>query len=152
MSGWILSIVGVVAVGVLVDILLDDKDLGKYIKGIFGIIVVLVILDPLPKMLKNNKKVDFNQKSSNIEMDKGAYSAIWENNIEYQEKELVAELRAAGQVVESVKIEYDKPKMQAVAVTVSYECGMIEKDKTQEIVKNKLGKSIEIKYVELNSN
>ncbi len=143
-----MSIVGVVAVGVLVDILLDDKDLGKYIKGIFGIIVVLVILAPLPKIFKNNKKIHFETKFGNVEMDKHAYWAILENSIEYQEDELTTRLRNAEQIVKAVKIKMDNQSMRYVAVDIYFESGMIDQRKTQEIVREKLGKYIEINFVE----
>ncbi|MEG2561243.1 MAG: stage III sporulation protein AF [Clostridia bacterium] len=57
MSAWILSIVGIITLGVLVDIILPDGETNKYIKGIFSMIVIFMIIAPLPKMM--NSDFDF---------------------------------------------------------------------------------------------
>lgn len=146
MNWWILSVVGVVAVGVLVDIVLDDKDLGKYIKGIFGIIVVLVILAPLPKMLKNVKKIDFVTKFDSVEIIDDSYLAIFENNIEYQEKELLTLLRQNEEAVQNVKIEIDKQNMTIKSICIIHQKDMINKQKVTQLVQKRLGKNTEIKF------
>ncbi len=43
MSAWLLSIVGVVSLGVLIELLLPEGENSKYIKGIFSVIVIFVI-------------------------------------------------------------------------------------------------------------
>lgn len=53
MSAWVMSIAGVVFLNVLLDILLPKGQTSKYIKGIFALITVYVIIAPLPSMLKN---------------------------------------------------------------------------------------------------
>ena len=42
MNAWLLSIVGVVSLGVLLEILLADGETAKYIKGVFALAVVLI--------------------------------------------------------------------------------------------------------------
>jgi Stage III sporulation protein AF (Spore_III_AF). len=51
MSAWILSITGIVVLGVLADVLLPEGQTNKYIKGIFGILTLLAIISPLPRLL-----------------------------------------------------------------------------------------------------
>ena len=58
MNAWLLSIVGVVSLGVLLEILLADGETAKYIKGVFALAVVLILVAPLPKFL--NKDFDLN--------------------------------------------------------------------------------------------
>lgn len=52
MSGWILSVVGIVLLSVLLDILLPKGQTSKYIKGIFSIVTIYVIISPLPSLIK----------------------------------------------------------------------------------------------------
>ena len=51
LNNWILSIVGVVLIGILIDVILPSGQTSKYIKSIFAIISVFVILSPLPKLI-----------------------------------------------------------------------------------------------------
>lgn len=56
---WILSIVGVVLIGVLVDIILPSGQIQKYIKSVFSIFVVFVMIYPVTNIDINN--LDFNK-------------------------------------------------------------------------------------------
>ena len=49
MTSYILSIVGIVFLGVLVDVIMPDGEMNKYVKGVFSIIALCVIINPLPK-------------------------------------------------------------------------------------------------------
>lgn len=53
MTTWLMGIVGVVAVGVLLEILLENTEIAKYIKGVFALALVFVIVSPLPSLFKN---------------------------------------------------------------------------------------------------
>ena len=55
-SVYLLSIVGVSMLSVLLDLMLIDGKMAKYIKSIMGIVLIFVIVSPLPKLLKS----DFN--------------------------------------------------------------------------------------------
>lgn len=53
-SAWILSIAGIIALSVVVELLLPEGSLNKYIRAIFSFIVVLVIIAPLPSLVGKN--------------------------------------------------------------------------------------------------
>lgn len=57
MGGYILSILGIVVAGVLIDIVVPSGAISKYIKGIYSIFVVAVLINPVVIFL--NKKHDF---------------------------------------------------------------------------------------------
>ncbi len=57
MAGYILSILGIVIAGVFIDIIVPSGSISKYIKGIYSIFVVAVIISPVIKFL--NKSHDF---------------------------------------------------------------------------------------------
>lgn len=57
-SSWILSICGMVLVGILVDIIMPQKKLAKFVKSIVGIFTVLVAFTPLTKVNLDNINLD----------------------------------------------------------------------------------------------
>lgn len=58
MKEWILSVVGVIALGVLVDILLPSGKMAKYVRGAFSLLVVLVISSIVPIIANADFKID----------------------------------------------------------------------------------------------
>ncbi len=56
-SSWIISIAGVVCLSVIVELVLPDGQMNRYIKGIFSFVIILVIIMPLPSLL--GKEFDF---------------------------------------------------------------------------------------------
>ena len=67
MSAWVMSIAGVVALGVLVDIIVPEGEIHKYIKNIFALITLTVIISPIITFINS----DINTHTS---MNKQAYS------------------------------------------------------------------------------
>ena len=68
MSGYILSILGIVIAGVVIDVILPAGTINKYIKSIFSIFVVAVIISPVVKFISN--KHDYNLTYTDYELDK----------------------------------------------------------------------------------
>ena len=58
-SAWILSIAGIVCISVIVELIMPEGSVNKYIRSIFSFIVVLVIISPLPSLI--GKSFDFSQ-------------------------------------------------------------------------------------------
>lgn len=54
MATWLASIVGVVVVGVVVDLMTQGRRMGNFIRAIYGFIILSVIVSPLPNLLKMN--------------------------------------------------------------------------------------------------
>lgn len=108
MAAWLLSIVGVIAIGVLLDILMPEGETNKYIKGIFSIVVVLVIVAPLPKLIKS----DFNIEqifagTGNYEIDESFLDSVNNDKKKVLEKKLVEQMNTASVYVKSVRIDID---------------------------------------------
>ena len=59
MQGWIISVVCVIVLGVLMEIVLPNGKVAKYVKGTFALVVIFVIVAPLPKLIKSEWKFDF---------------------------------------------------------------------------------------------
>jgi len=60
MSGWLLGIAGIIIIGVIVEILLTDSPMSKFIRSIFGFFVLLVIVAPIPGFFRNGIEVGGN--------------------------------------------------------------------------------------------
>ena len=54
LSSYILSVVGIVFLGVLVDLIMPDGEMNKFVKGAFALIAVFVIISPVQKLFKSN--------------------------------------------------------------------------------------------------
>ena len=57
-SAWVLSVAGISVLGVLVELILPNGQTKKYIKGVFAFVVVLIIIMPLPKLLRREFKAE----------------------------------------------------------------------------------------------
>lgn len=52
MTAWLASIVGVVIIGVVIELLMQGRRMGNFVRSIYGFIVLFVIVSPLPDLLK----------------------------------------------------------------------------------------------------
>lgn len=53
MSTWLLSIVGVTVIGVLIELLLTDSPMSKFVRSIYAFFILFVIVQPIPAFFKN---------------------------------------------------------------------------------------------------
>ncbi|MDE6967403.1 MAG: stage III sporulation protein AF, partial [Clostridia bacterium] len=113
MNGWLLSIVGVVALGVLLEILLSDGQTSKYIKGVFSLAVVLVLVAPLPKFL--NKNFDINDFFGESMTTQTTFlNNLNERKNSEREERLLKELKKSIPEVERVRIFYLQNNMDNI--------------------------------------
>ena len=61
MNDWILGIVGVVFVGVLIDIITPEGKTNLFIKSIFALVFLYVLVNPIFKLIKEQDLIDFSQ-------------------------------------------------------------------------------------------
>ena len=108
MSGWLISIVGVVSLGVLIEVLLPEGENSKYIRGIFSIIVIFVIISPLPKLAKGDYVKGFETSTQEIAIDGDYYDAVKEDIQERLADNLQKKLEKAGYNDLSYDIQFDE--------------------------------------------
>ncbi len=84
MSGWILSVTAVICLTVLMDIVMPDGQMNKYVKGITSLIVVFVVVSPLASIFKG--EFDFSLKSEEFKNDSVIAARLEAGNIVYDEK------------------------------------------------------------------
>ena len=51
---WITGIVGISVIGILIDIVVKSGETEKYVKGVFGLFTLFVIVSPLPNLLNQS--------------------------------------------------------------------------------------------------
>lgn len=131
-SKWLLSISCVAVLGVLLEIILSDGSTKKYIKSIFALIMLLVILLPLPKLL--NKKFDLGRltiPNTNSQLD---------DNIFNQQKDAVKSsilnrLEKNGYKNCSVNIYGEQKngalKLRSILIKLPYDYNYNGRDKTE---------------------
>lgn len=59
MASWLASVVGIVVIGVVVDLLTQNRRLENFIRSIYGFVVLLVIIAPLPNFFHADWWVNF---------------------------------------------------------------------------------------------
>ena len=61
MNSWLLGIIGVVFLGVMLEAVLPEGRTNAFIKSIFIILFIYVVMNPIIKLIKNNDLIDFSQ-------------------------------------------------------------------------------------------
>jgi len=54
MSGWLLSVAGIVIIGALVEVLLSETSIHKFVRSIYAFFVLFVIAQPLPAFFRDS--------------------------------------------------------------------------------------------------
>jgi len=119
MGAWIMSIVGVICLGLLLEIVLPEGQTSKYVRGAFSLLVVFVIAAPLPKLLGNEWRLNLDGYTFEVD-DKyvnSTYTAYTQNTAANLEKYL-SENGYAARV--KIAVEDKMPiTLKSVEVTVT---------------------------------
>ena len=103
---YILSITGIVFLGVLVDVILPDGEMNKFVKGMFALIAVFVIISPIAKLLKTEISVQkISETTNQIQIDNDFLQATQKQYITSLQNTLTARLVDAGYDGADVTIE-----------------------------------------------
>ena len=94
MTGYILSVLGIIIAGVLIDIIVPSGNINKYIKGVYSIFVVAVILNPIIKFF--NKNYDLTVHYNEININNDLLNYIFNSRAKIYETELENEFKEQG--------------------------------------------------------
>ena len=98
MTGWIVSVVGMVLTVTLVEIMLPEGQTAKYIKGVVSLMVVYVVLIPIPHLL--HAKIDintfFNFSEERYQIDTAFIQIIKEDKQSVLSEEVTGRFREEG--------------------------------------------------------
>ena len=98
MNGWLLSIIGVVFMGVLFDIIYPNGKTNAVCRSIFGIIAIFVMMKPVFNFIK------FDNVADNF-IDKNLLLSFDESKCDYLESKIKSDLLSQG--VDGVNVEID---------------------------------------------
>ena len=76
-SVWALGVAGIATLGVIVDILLPKGRMHNYVKSMFSLFTVFVIIYPIPGFIKNG--FDFSEFFGSEITEDAAYTDVSEN-------------------------------------------------------------------------
>lgn len=107
MQAYILSVLGIVLVSVLIEIILPSGQTAKYIKGMFSIFVVFVLINPVIKFFKSDFDVSKYLVADSVAVDKKLLKNLYESQIETSEKNLQMLLDEEGFKNVKVSLVYD---------------------------------------------
>ena len=145
MSGYILSILGIVVAGVFLDIVIPSGTINKYIRSIYSIFVVAVLVSPIMKLLNKANKFSFNY--DEYQLNSNLLSYIYEKRISSLETDIEHILANEGfsniDIILNFSIENDELKY--ISCEVNLKNLFISADKQHinkyEFVKEVVGKN-----------
>lgn len=147
-SAWILSILGIVIVGALVDLLLPSGRMNKYVKSVVAAITVLIIVLPLPGLIKNNFKFDGGIMKDDTKLDESFIDYVTRAKLSYLESGLIEALNKEGirGVTAVIKGDFKDNKINIKSVTINLQNVVIDDD-LQHINKYELLEKMVTKFL-----
>lgn len=106
MGGYLLSILGVVILGVVIDVILPSGSTSKYISGIFAIVVMFVIISPVLTWVKNGYSIKDYFTLQDISLDEKLLYNVNNSKFTELEKEIEQELSNNGYTNVKVDIQF----------------------------------------------
>ena len=148
MSKYVLSILGIVMCGIIIDVILPSGNISKYIKGIYSIFVVAVIINPVVSFLSNKNQIKLNYET--FEMDNELVSYIYEKRTNNLEKSIEEDLSNQGFKGIDIELQFsiNNNEIEYNLCTVNLKNLSISQDK-QHINKYEFIQGIVTDYVNL---
>lgn len=151
MGSWILSLVGIITLGVLLDILIPEGQTNKYIRGIFSVITVFVIISPLPNGFKKNFNIEklFEFENISFELDESFISGVYLKSSDYRENSTEKILTRNGYDGAKVKIVKKIDNLSEIDyVNINLQGAVIPAHKSHINIANEI-KTIVADYLEI---
>ena len=133
MSGWVLSVTAVVCLTVLLDIIMPDGQMKKYVKGIVSIIVIFVIVTPLASLAVGK----FDLTKGNITIDSDMLESLESTSDRYRETQLESMLSEDG-ITADVKIVSENGKKKVEVIIKN----QVLSENEMNILKQKVSKTV----------
>ena len=106
MQSYLISVLCIVIISVLIEIILPSGQTAKYIKGIFSIFVVYVLINPIVVFLNKDFDISKYVNESAINVDETLLKKMYENQIETRQTDLENQLAEDGYTGVKIKLKY----------------------------------------------
>ena len=129
MSGYILSILGIVLAGIMIDIILPSGSINKYIKSLYAIFVVAIIINPVINFISENN--DFKLGYVDYQTNNQLLNYINNQRVEAVEKEIILQCTANGFSNIDINLDFTLENNEIIysSCIVSLRNLVIDKDK-----------------------
>ncbi len=117
-SSYLIGIVAVVVLSILIDLILPDSKISKYVKSVMAIFVIAVILSPVKNLL--NTPIDWKNEflSSPYVIDTAVLENLNMQNLEFLSKATEEKLKSEGYQNINIDITSDSTKNKISCVYV----------------------------------
>lgn len=135
---WIMGIVGISALGILVDILVKKGESEKYIKGVFGLFTLFVVVSPIPSLINKNLEFDsvFDFSGVTYNYDQNFTDYVFEKRYDEIEKAISAIIFEKYEVNSESKIYFVEScpeKIDVVYVNLK-NVGILDEEQNKHII------------------
>jgi hypothetical protein len=145
MKEWILSIGAVIFVAVIIGYIIPDGKLGKYLKGIFSILILFVIIKPIISYDFSSFYYTLTNQENVIQIQKDYIDFVYQkqtkNNI-LKAKEVIKKLGYDNSMVSIKYTTADSFAYEIKEVVINLENSVIKTDKEHIVIIEEIKKSI----------
>lgn len=131
MTEWILTLIGMAFLGVVIETILPNGKLNTFIKSVFALFLLFVIVKPLPKLF--NKNLKLNTDYSYVE-DSIFLNTLNQKKLENYEISILNQLENEGITNVSILFDADTTKSDLIIQKVYVDiCNVVLKNKDKHI-------------------
>lgn len=142
LDAWIIGIVGVICLGVLLEILLPEGQTGKYVKGAFSLMVVFVIVAPLPSVAKALE--NWQPTYGDMAVDEDFLEETTEYGEERAARALESALNAKGYVSEVKVVIMSGSLSEFDEIVVTVRLPVLAEEETNKHISDIVGTAVEV--------
>ncbi len=116
MDKWVLSIVSTVLISSIIALLLPEGKMAKYVKFVFGILIILVIIQPVLDLKNNNYDFNFDYDETQIVFQDNYLNFVAEEKIKSLKENIKYVLEQKGFKEVEINIEYTADNLNQVVI------------------------------------
>ena len=151
LAAWITAIFVAVVIAIGAELLFSDTRMSKFIRSVTAIVILLVIVMPIPALVKNGFSIGGDDTAeNNMQLDESFIGFVDEKRINAVEAALAGELKNAGISGAAVKITRagNGEKTKIVQVEINLADSVID-EKLGHINMNELAVTTVCKYLNI---
>lgn len=140
-SCWVLSILGVIVLSILVEMILPNSTISKFIKNIFGYLIIIIILSPVFTFF-SNKNFDINSifETSSVSIQEDFVANVNRQVITALENSIIYDCKKEGILNIQVGIEANifETKLSITQINVDIKNLVIQKNYEHKNIKTSI--------------
>ena len=107
MNSYLLTLLGVIILGVLIDVILPSGSTSKYISGIFAIFVLFIIISPVLTWIKSDYKLNDYFTTTDIQLNDKLLNNIYQSKLNALANDIAQQLNDNGYAGVQISILFD---------------------------------------------